>query len=90
MIFRGGRSTIRRVSSELVGPSKKKIEAIYEVREAAEKKALAEKELSEKPGAEKRDQLLDAQLKLEEKTLAAIELCHECGHSHAESEPHAR
>lgn len=71
-----------------MGTSKKKIEAIFEVREAAERKAIAEKELSENPGAEKRDRLLDAQLKLEEKTLAAIEECHECGHSHGEGEPH--
>lgn len=71
-----------------MGTSRKKIEAIYEVREAAEKKALAEKALSETPGAEQRDHLLDAQLKLEEKTLTAIELCHECGHNHAEGAPH--
>jgi hypothetical protein len=71
-----------------MGTSKKKIEAIYQVREVAERKALAEKELTENPDAEKRDQLLDAQLSLEEKTLAAIEVCHECGHSHGEAEPH--
>ena len=68
--------------------SKEKIDAIFELREAAEKKALAEKALSEEPKAEKRDELLDAQLVLAEKTMAAIEVCHDCGHPHGGGEPH--
>jgi hypothetical protein len=73
-----------------MGRSRKKIEAIYAVREAAEKKALAEKRLDDNPAPEKRDELLDAQLDLEEKTITAIEVCHECGHAHDESGPHIR
>jgi hypothetical protein len=71
-----------------MGKSKNKVDAIYALREAAEKKALAEKELAEDPRAEKRDQLLEARLALEEKTMTAIEVCHECGHQHADGQPH--
>ncbi len=71
-----------------MGSSSEKIDAIYEVRAAAEKKALAEKALDEDPGVEKRDQLLEARLTLEEKTIAAIEVCHDCGQAHGENEPH--
>lgn len=69
--------------------SRKKIEAIYELRKAAESKALAEKALDDEPVVHRRDELLDAQIKLEEKTIAAIEVCHECGHPHSSDEPHA-
>jgi hypothetical protein len=71
-----------------MGKSKNKVDAIYALREAAEKKALAEKELAEDPRAEKRDRLLEARLALEEKTMTAIEVCHECGHQHAHGQPH--
>lgn len=71
-----------------MGRSSRRIDAIYEVRAAAEKKALAEKALDEDPGMEKRDQLLEARLTLEEKTIAAIEVCHGCGLAHSEDEPH--
>jgi hypothetical protein len=71
-----------------MGRSSRKIDAIYEVRAAAEKKALAEKALDEDPGMEKRDRFLEARLTLEEKTIAAIEVCHDCGHAHGEDEPH--
>ena len=68
---------------------KSKVEAIYEVRDAAETKVHAEQALEAEPTPEKRDELLDAQMKLEEKTQDAIEVCHECGHEHAPSTPHA-
>jgi hypothetical protein len=68
--------------------SKRKIDTIYELRKAAERKALAEKALEDDPGAERRDQLLRAQIKLEEKTIEAIEVCHECGRSHSSDEAH--
>jgi len=71
-----------------MGSSKKKIDAIYELRHAAEKKALAEKAVDENPTAQNRDRLLDRQIELEEKTMTAIERCHECGHSHGPDEPH--
>ncbi len=62
--------------------SRRKIDAIYELRRAAEEKVLAEKALEDEPGAKRRDELLEAQMTLEEKTLDAIDVCHECGHAH--------
>jgi hypothetical protein len=68
--------------------SRKKIDAIYDLRVAAEKKARAEKALEDEPSAERRDDLLHAQISLEEKTIAAIEICHECGHAHEPDRAH--
>jgi hypothetical protein len=73
-----------------LGASSKKIDAIYELREAAEEKALAERRVDEHPSAHNRDELLDKQLKLEDKTLNAITACHDCGHPHDASEPHVK
>ncbi len=69
--------------------SRSKIAAIFELREAAERKALADKALSDDPSSEKRDELLSAQLELAEKTIAAVEVCHECGREHAPETPHS-
>lgn len=68
---------------------KSKVEAIYDLRDAAETKAHAEIALEQEPTPENRDQLLEAQMDLESKTQDAIEVCHDCGHAHASSEPHA-
>ena len=68
--------------------SSRKIDAIYELREAAEAKARAEQEVDAAPSPEKKDQLLETQLTLEEKTVAAIEACNECGHEHAPDADH--
>lgn len=68
--------------------SQKKIAAIYELRDAAEKKALAEKAVDENPTPQNRDHLLDRQIDLEAKTMTAIERCHECGHPHEPGTPH--
>lgn len=65
-----------------------KIEAIYALREAAEQKGAAEATLQRETSPAARDALLDAQVRLESKTLAAIEACHQCGHEHAPDEPH--
>jgi hypothetical protein len=65
-----------------------KIDAIYAVREAAERKAVLETTLSAHPTPEARDALLDAQLTLEARTQDAIEACHQCGRVHADDEPH--
>jgi hypothetical protein len=73
-----------------VTTSKRKIDTIYELRKAAESKVLAEKALEDDPGAERRDQLLHAQIKLEEKTIEAIEVCHECGRPHSSDEAHEK
>jgi hypothetical protein len=68
--------------------SKEKIDAIYDLRRAAEAKALAEKAVSERPSSAARDELLNMQIALEAKTMTAIEVCHECGHGHGPSEGH--
>jgi hypothetical protein len=65
-----------------------KVEAIYSLREAAERKATLEKRLELQPNRANRDALLDAQIDLEAKTQDAIEVCHECGHEHAGDQPH--
>jgi DNA-directed RNA polymerase subunit M/transcription elongation factor TFIIS len=72
-----------------MGSSKEKIEAIYDLRDAAEKKALAEKAVDENPTPQNRHHLLDRQLELEDKTMTAIERCHECGHPHARDRSHS-
>jgi hypothetical protein len=62
--------------------SKQKIDAIFELRKAAEQKGRREKELVENPTPQQRDRLLDSMLTLEAKTAKAIAACHECGHAH--------
>jgi hypothetical protein len=68
--------------------SRKKIDAIYSLREAAEAKAVAEVKADVLSNAAARHELLDAQLHLEATTQDAIEACHECGHPHGAEEPH--
>ena len=65
-----------------------KIEAIYAVREAAERKAVLEAGLIAHPTPDARDALLAAQLTLEARTQDAIDACHHCGRVHADDEPH--
>ena len=67
---------------------KNKVDAIFELRHAAEEKAHAERDLAEAPSPERRDALLEAQMLLAEKTHTAIDACHECGHEHAADAPH--
>ena len=66
--------------------SKDKIDAIYKLRDAAEQKAHAERDLEDSPSPEARD----AQLTLEKSTYQAITVCHECGREHGKGEPHAK
>ncbi len=68
--------------------SKRKIDAIYELREAAEQKGRRENILADHPSQDHRDQLLDSLLEVEEKTDKAISACHECGHEHEPDAPH--
>ena len=68
--------------------SRKKIDAIFDLRRAAESKALAEKALEERPDPKRRDALLNAQIKLEEKTAEAIDVCHECGYARESGHQH--
>lgn len=65
-----------------------KIEAIYALRDAAEKSGSAATRLDEHPSPAARDALLAARLQLEAKTQDAIEACHECGHIHGDGDPH--
>lgn len=65
-----------------------KIDAIYELRHAAEAKAHAEVALEQEGTPEARDVLLEAQLEVEAKTQAAIDVCHECGLDHGGLDPH--
>ncbi len=60
-----------------------KVQAIYELRKAAEHKAFAEVAVDREGTPEARDALLDATLQLEAKTQDAIEVCHFCGRPHA-------
>jgi len=69
--------------------SRKKVDAIYELREAAEQKVLAEQRLSRAPSSEARDALLEARLTLESKTQDAIDVCHECGQPHLPGSGHS-
>lgn len=73
---------------EMESESKTKIDAIYKLRDAAEQKAHAERDLQERATPEARDALLEAQMELEKTTYDAIKVCHECGHEHAEDKPH--
>ncbi len=65
-----------------------KVEAIFELREAVEEKVHAEYSAAREGSPEARDALLDATLKVNEKTQDAIEVCHSCDLPHAASEPH--
>jgi hypothetical protein len=67
---------------------RRKIDAIYELREAVEAKVNAEHALDEDGSAVARDALLAAQLELESKTQDAIDVCHECGHAHPAQAEH--
>ena len=66
-----------------------KIDAIYQLRDAAEESGRLEAELRSRMDHEARDQRLAARTKLEETTMKAIHACEYCGRAHAEEEPHA-
>jgi len=61
---------------------KEKVEAIFDLREAAEEHARAEIAHEQKPTPERKAELLDARLALEESTQDAIEACEYCGRPH--------
>lgn len=68
--------------------SAQKIEAIYELREAAEEHGRIDAATAQRHDAAARSLRLAAREKLEEKTAHAIEACHECGRPHADDAPH--
>lgn len=65
-----------------------KVEAIYQLREAVEAKAHAERVLETDSSPAARDALLEALLDVEAKTQDAIEICEACGHSHSAGDEH--
>ncbi len=65
-----------------------KVEAIYQLREAVEAKAHAERVLETDRSPAARDALLEALLAVEAKTQDAIEICEACGHRHGAAEEH--
>lgn len=68
--------------------SAEQIDAIYELRKAAEEHGRIDAETAHRDDEPARTQRLAAREKLEEKTVQAIEACHECGHTHADDTPH--
>lgn len=63
------------------------MQAIYEVREAAEEHARAEVRLEQEPTAEARDELIDSRIRLERSTHEAIISCHQCDRPHGPDQP---
>ena len=67
-----------------------KVEAVYQLREAAEAHGRAEALLETERSAETVDALLAAKEKLEEKTIEAIEACEHCGEAHCDDLSHKK
>ncbi len=63
---------------------KDKVDAIYDLREAAEEHGLAIADLTRNPAdPDAKDAVLEARSKLEAATAEAIDSCHHCGEAHA-------
>ncbi len=63
---------------------KDKVDAIFELREAAEEHGRVSAELEDQPHSpEARDAVLEARTKLEAATAHAMESCHYCGEAHS-------
>jgi len=69
--------------------TKKKMDAVFELREAAEELGRQEQKLEADQSPERRDAVLDARLEVEGKTAEAIDACEDCGREHCEDESHA-
>lgn len=67
-----------------------KVEAVYQLREAAEAHGRAEAEVDLERSPENVDALLEAKELLEVKTVEAIEACEHCAQAHCEDETHVR
>ena len=70
--------------------AKNKIDAVYELRAAAEEHGRAEKMIETDRSPENIDRLVDAKEVMEIKTIEAIEACHECGEYHCSDESHKK
>ncbi len=64
--------------------SGEKVDAVYDLRAAVEEKVRLEVALETHPSQAAKDALLDATLKVEDRTQHAIEVCHSCGLQHCE------
>lgn len=62
---------------------KQKVEAIFDLRKAAEEHARAEVAVEQRDTPDRRDALLEARIALEDSTQEAIEACEHCGQAHA-------
>ena len=70
--------------------AKNKVQAVYELREAAEEHGKAEALLDAERSSENVDKLLDAKERLEVKTVQAIQACGQCGEPHCDDATHAQ
>ena len=71
-------------------PQRSKVEAVYELRKAAEQHGHAEAQVDLDRSPENVDRLLEAKERLELKTIEAIEACEHCGEQHCDDESHKR
>ena len=69
-------------------PAKNKVQAVYELREAAEEHGRAEAQIDRDRSPGNIDRLLDAKERLEVKTVEAIQACEHCGESHCDDDSH--
>ena len=67
-----------------------KVDAIFDLREAVERKVRAEVAAERTDDAGTRAEFLDASLDVESKTADAIDVCHACDRPHSSDEPHER
>ena len=65
----------------------RKLEAIYELREAAQEYGRVLDQIGEREDADSRDQRIAAMERVEESTARAIEACEYCGRPHTDEEP---
>lgn len=69
---------------------KNKVEAVYELREAAEAHGRAEAQLDAHRSPDAVDALLDAKELLEIKTVEAIQSCEHCAEAHCDDPTHKK
>lgn len=69
---------------------KNKLQAVYELREAAEEHGRIEQQIETDRSPANIDRLLDAKERLELKTVEAISACEHCGLTHCGDESHQR
>jgi|GEM_PF-2515978 len=68
--------------------TKEKVDAVFELREAAQELGRQQEKLERDGSPEQRDAVLDARLEVEGKTAEAVEACAYCGREHCDDEGH--